>query len=343
MTEAGASIGEVGAGFTRLAWRALALFLAALVVLEVALRARGLEPQNLYQVGFSATVIDRWTEWAMRPDVHLNEYLVTNAYGLHEDREVNLQKMPGVPRVAVIGSSVTWGWHEPLENTIPRSAQRTLEKAGCAAEVLNFGNQGFNILNASAYLQAKVHQFDPDAVVVIMDLQMGIPRFPRPNPLADEQAVVRRLGLREKLWKRATEYSVVLRALDDITWSRSLFAGRLPFPVEPKKAADARDSDARPVDAGRVSAEIRARQPLGRDDVGRPRQARGARATTQHPDGVADLGAVLAQYWCVGVYVVRLERDVLDMFSEDVREAFVVVDEVVLVTEDPRVARDERA
>jgi len=88
--EIGASIGEVGAGFARVAWRALVLLLAVGLVAEVALRAKGLQPQNLYRVGFSAVVIDRWTEWAMRPGVRLNEYAVTNAYGLHEDREINL-------------------------------------------------------------------------------------------------------------------------------------------------------------------------------------------------------------------------------------------------------------
>ena len=250
MRAPGASIGEVFAGFMRVLLRALLVTLAVALILEVALRLRGFQPQNLYRVGFSATVIDRWTEWAMRPNVRLNEYAVTNAYGLHEDREVNLRKTPGVPRVAVIGSSVIWGLGEALDNTIPRSAQRALAEAGCSAEVLNFGHQGFNILNAGAYLQAKMHQFQPDAVVVMMDLQMGFPRFPLPNPITDEQAAVRRLGFFEATFKRATEYSVLLTALDDVSWSRSLFSGRLPFPIEAKKPADARGAAPPPADAG---------------------------------------------------------------------------------------------
>ena len=249
--ESGASIGAVGAGFMRVAWRALAMLLVLGIAAEFVLRAAGMEPQNLYRIGFSATVIDRWTEWAMRPSVRLNEYAVTNAYGLHEDREVSLRKTPGVPRVGVIGSSVTWGLGEALENTIPRSAQRTLQQSGCPAEVLNFGNQGFNILNASAYLQAKMHQFHPDAVVVMMDLQMGFPRFPLPNPITDEQAAVRRLVFFEGLFKRATEYSVVLTALDNIAGPRDFFTRRLPFPVEAKKAADAKGAAPPPAVAGR--------------------------------------------------------------------------------------------
>src|SRR5204862_1380409 len=116
--------------------------------------------------------------------------------------------------------SVTWGLGEPLENTIPRSAERELNVAGCAAEVLNFAGQGYNILNASAYVQTKLHQFHPDAVVVMMDLQMSFPQFPRPNPISDERAAIRQLGFFEGLFKRATEYSVVLTMLDNTSIAR---------------------------------------------------------------------------------------------------------------------------
>jgi hypothetical protein len=228
----GAVIGEVAGRFLRIAVCALLVLLAAGIVLEAALRLGGARPQNIYGMGFSPTVIDRWTEWAMRSEVRLNEYAVTNAYGMHEDREVNLARVPGVPRVAVLGSSVTWGLGEPLENTIPRSAQRALEKSGCPAEVLNFAGQGYNILNASAYLETKVHQFQPDAAVIMMDLQMAFPRFPRPNPITDEQAVVRRLGFFEGLFKRMTQYSVVLTALDDVSMPKVILRRLFPFPVE---------------------------------------------------------------------------------------------------------------
>lgn len=256
--EEGASIGEVGGRFLRLAILALLLLVAAGALLEIAMRVMGVQPQNLHRVGFSATVIDRWTEWAMRPNVRINEYAVTNAYGLHEDREINLQKPPGVKRVAVIGSSVTWGLGEALENTIPRSAERSLRKTGCKAEVLNYGNQGFNILNVSAYVQSKIHQFNPDAVVVMMDLQMGFPRFPMPNPITDEQAVVRRLGVVEGLFKRATEYSAVLTSLDDRGGPREFLTRRLPFPLEPKqltRAAPIAASASAPQDYGRKELE----------------------------------------------------------------------------------------
>jgi hypothetical protein len=39
--------------------------------------------------------------------------------------------------------------------------------------VLNFGTHGFSIVNLSALLQAYVHQLQPAAVVVVVDLQIG--------------------------------------------------------------------------------------------------------------------------------------------------------------------------
>src|SRR5258706_7162849 len=108
----------------------------ALVLLglaEIALRAIGEKPQDLAVAGLSATIADGWTDWPMRPEAHAREYVVTNAYGMHEDREVTLAKPAGVRRIAMVGSSVTWGPGLPLEDTIPRSAERELKKAGCNA------------------------------------------------------------------------------------------------------------------------------------------------------------------------------------------------------------------
>jgi hypothetical protein len=237
VTPDGRSPAPVVRRFARVALRALALLLVVALALEAGLRFVGAQPQNLYRAGFSATVIDRWTEWGMRPNVRLSEYSVTNNYGLHEDREINLARPPGVKRVAVIGSSVTWGLGEPLVNTIPRAAEAALRKAGCSVEVLNFGGQGYNILNASAYIQTKMHQFEPDAIVVMMDLQMAFPRFPRPNPVTDEQAVVRRLGFFEGLFKRATEFSTVLTFLDNVALPREVLARHQPLPLPKPTAA----------------------------------------------------------------------------------------------------------
>ena len=224
------AIGEVAASFTGTALRALALLAVLGVAAEVALRAAGFQPQDLQRVGFAATMEDGFTEWSMRPNVRLNEYSLTNAFGLHEDREVTLQKPAGLKRVAVVGSSVVWAIGEPLAHTIPHSMERALAAAGCDAQVLNFGAHGYNILNASAFVQTKVQQFRPDAVVVVMDLQMSYPGFPR-VARPERSRAVRQLGGFEAFVKRASAHSVVLTWLDDTAQARSLISRWVPLPA----------------------------------------------------------------------------------------------------------------
>ena len=63
------------------------------IVFEVILRINGVLPKPLVTRGLSATVPDFWTQWAMRPSVKKGpEYVWTNSYGLHEDRETKLVK-----------------------------------------------------------------------------------------------------------------------------------------------------------------------------------------------------------------------------------------------------------
>ncbi len=224
---------EMVVKFLRLSFLTLLIILAVGIIFEIGLRARSLQPQNLYRVGFSATVLDKWTGWAMRGGVGVNEYAVTNAYGLHEDREINLQKPQGLKRVLILGSSVVWGLGENLKNTIPRSAQRVLEESGCASEVLNGGGQGYNILNTNSFVITKAHQFNPDAIAIVMDMQMLFPQFPPTNPITDEKAVVKQLGYFEGLYKKVTEYSVVLTVMDNV-WKRKDFLNLFNFPAKPK-------------------------------------------------------------------------------------------------------------
>jgi hypothetical protein len=218
--------------------RAAALLAGPVLLLEAALRMAGFQPQDLQRAGFAATMDDGYTEWSMRPNVRLNEYSVTNAFGLHEDREVNLEKPAGTKRVAVVGSSVVWAIGEPLDNTIPRAMERSLAASGCDAQVLNFAAHGYNILNAAAYVQTKVHQFRPDAVVVVMDLQMTYPRFPslRPERARRPARAIRQVGWAEALFKRASEYSVVLTWLDDTAQARASLARWVRLPPASKQA-----------------------------------------------------------------------------------------------------------
>ena len=240
MTDPATALAQVAGRFIRLAAMAFVAALLAGVALEILGRMVGAKPQLLYRTGLvSTTIADGWTSWAMRPDVRYNEYTVTNAYGLHEDREVTLGKPAGMKRVAVVGSSVAWGLGLDIKDTIPRIAEESLKAGGCNTQVLNFGGVGFNMLNTSAFVQAKVHQFHPDAIVVLMDLQMAVPRYPILVPGATETQAIKTLGPLEAWFKRATERSVVLTWLDDPASLRAILKERIPFPVEPPPVAKA--------------------------------------------------------------------------------------------------------
>ena len=207
----------------RLISKALTLTLGALLLLliiggifEAGLRLGGHQPIPLATRGLSATVADRWTEWAMRPSVSSGpEYVWTNAYGLHEDREIALTKPNDVIRVAVVGSSVVWGPGHNFPNTIPRAAEIKLKGEGCAAEVINFGNMGFNGVNISSLMQVRVHQFNPDVVVLVADLQVVSPQWPPPQPISamPEHNAIVKLSWYKALFVRASEDSALLSLL----------------------------------------------------------------------------------------------------------------------------------
>ena len=97
---------------------------------------------------------------------------------MHAPRSYALARPPETLRVAVLGSSVVYGMAMGFADTIPAVVERELQAAGHRAEVLNFGTHGFTIVNLSALLQAYVHQFQPDVVVVVVDLQVGLPHWP---------------------------------------------------------------------------------------------------------------------------------------------------------------------
>jgi len=214
---------DANCAFCRLISRLVTLLIGALLVLlivggisETVLRLAGHQPIPLATRGLSATVADRWTEWAMRPSVSSGpEYVWTNAYGLHEDREITLTKPDDVIRVAIVGSSVVWGPGHNFPNTIPRAAEIKLKKEGCAAEVINFGSMGFNGVNISSLMQVRVHQFNPDAVVLVADLQVVSPQWPMPQPISGmpEHNAIVKLSWHQAWFVRASEHSALLSLL----------------------------------------------------------------------------------------------------------------------------------
>ena len=176
-------------GLLRLAFAVLAVLGLAAGAVELGLRAGGARPRAAPEL--SIVVPDGWTGFRLRPGVSGQEAFVTNDLGMHAPRSYALARPPGVLRAAVLGSSVVYGLATPFADTIPGVVERELQAAGHRAEVLNFGTHAFTIVHVSALLQAYVHQLQPDAVVVVIDLQVGLPRWPdvRPGAASAEEGI----------------------------------------------------------------------------------------------------------------------------------------------------------
>jgi len=193
---------------------AVALVLAgAASALEIGLRAAGVRPSPGAEL--ARVVPDGWTGFRLRPGVSGEEALVTNELGMHAPRSYALARPPDTLRVAVLGSSVVYGMGTGFEDTIPAVVERRLREAGRRAEVLNFGTHAFTIVNVSAQLQAYVHQFQPDAAVVAVDLQVGQADWPAVHPAAAADGAIERLGWRQAVLKRGSRASALLALFDD--------------------------------------------------------------------------------------------------------------------------------
>lgn len=217
----------------------LALLLAlAGAIAELALRkiAR-VQPAVLAATGLSPVVPDGWTGYRLRPSVPgPPEWIITNDLGMHAPRTYPLGKRArGKLRVAMLGSSVVYGLGQYFEYTIPAAAERALRQGGRRAEVLNFGTHSFNVVNISAMTQAYVHQFRPDAIVVVIDFPAGLPYWPIVTPaVAPSDMGIRKLGWREALLKRASEHSALFTVIDDPSTVRPFVRRVTRLPLEPE-------------------------------------------------------------------------------------------------------------
>jgi hypothetical protein len=198
---------------------------------EIACRLVGVQPVPLG--GLTATVRDDWTGWRLRPNVTDGpEWVLTNTQGMHDPREeYSLGKPPSVLRVAVVGSSVVYAPGNMFATTISSGLEQELQARGRNTEVMNFGTHGFNLVNTSAMVQSYVHQFDPDAIVLVLDLQMAFPKWPTVTPGSDQGDVVQ-LAWYEAALKRGAAYSSLLALIDNPGQARALLA-RTPFPLAP--------------------------------------------------------------------------------------------------------------
>src|SRR5512143_271520 len=201
-------------GLLRLALAVVAVLAVVAGGIELGLRAAGATPRRGGNP--SHIVPDGWTGFRLRPGVSGSQALVTNDLGMHAPRTYTLEPPPESLRVAVLGSSVVYGLGTRFTETIPGALEHELQLAGQRAEVLNFGTHAFTIVHVTAQLQVYVHQFHPAVVVVVVDLQVGVPDWPAVRPGAESPGgAIERLGWWEALLKRGTDKSALLAVFDN--------------------------------------------------------------------------------------------------------------------------------
>ncbi len=116
---------------------------------------------------------------------------------------LEVRKAPGTIRVFALGASTTFGWGVRQEDTYERVLERmlndTARATGTAArfEVVNGGIIGFNLRQASRYLQRIVRRWQPDGFIVAYTFNDAWNRFGSAGapPLARVLAGVRAKNL----------------------------------------------------------------------------------------------------------------------------------------------------
>lgn len=156
-----------------------------------------------------------------------SEHFSVNSHGMADD-EVSPEKPEGVVRIAFVGDSVTANFQlTPRPQTYPRVIRELLNASappGTRFDSLNFGVNGYAILQSLRMAQLRVPAFDPDVLVVqvcLNDPKIGGTLY-APDPSAYPLLTLEMLGRR--LWPLGL---FVHTYYDDEGWSnvRRAFEG----------------------------------------------------------------------------------------------------------------------
>jgi hypothetical protein len=158
--------------------------LLSLVVLEAALRVYHVakawrEDHSLPPLAARALVPsadpDLIYEW--NPGWSTNGFSV-NSRGMPDD-EVELEKPPGVFRIAFVGDSISANFgHRPRPEIYLNVLAHKLDRearGGLRFEALNFGVNGYSILQSARMLEARVLPFAPDLAIAQLCLNDPYP------------------------------------------------------------------------------------------------------------------------------------------------------------------------
>jgi hypothetical protein len=99
---------------------------------------------------------------------------ITNNAGFHDDRDYQLAKPGEAVRVVFVGDSMTFGFGVPIEETLVRQAEKTLEATppakGKTWQILNMGQLALNTTAELDLIREQVVSYSPDVLVLMYHL-----------------------------------------------------------------------------------------------------------------------------------------------------------------------------
>jgi lysophospholipase L1-like esterase len=104
------------------------------------------------------------TYWQRTPEVAVK--LSINSQGIRADREIPLQKPPGVLRIVGLGDSFGMGYEVALEETFWAVAERELQAKGVQAQFVNLSVSGHGTAEELIELREHGLRYNPQVVVV---------------------------------------------------------------------------------------------------------------------------------------------------------------------------------
>jgi hypothetical protein len=96
-----------------------------------------------------------------------------NSRGLN-DEEHGYTRKPGIPRVLVLGDSVAEALQVERSENFSERLEKMFAANGRQVEVINTGHAGFGTDNEVLFYETEGHRYDPDVVVLELNLQNDI-------------------------------------------------------------------------------------------------------------------------------------------------------------------------
>ena len=144
-----------------------------LIILEIGIRIAA--PQSVDDLAYEDIYTERYSSALNKNVIALvpgisryknNAEIHINNEG-NRDYDYPHDKKEGVTRIAIVGSSVAFGFNLRLEDTFGKQLEIQLNETSkdTENEVLLFGRPGFKIKETYAYIKDVIFDFDPDLIV----------------------------------------------------------------------------------------------------------------------------------------------------------------------------------